>query len=100
MQTAGYGKGPNMKRGLYRIHGVDGQPDDVRVDDDGIEVPVEERLYRNRGHMPVVADLPWQEDYLKKSPENLPSRLPPRTSVGGGINWDDTARGRARRPSG
>lgn len=53
-----------MRRGLYRIHGIGGLPDDVRVDDDGIEVPVEEQLYRIRGYRPPVDDLPWQEEYL------------------------------------
>jgi hypothetical protein len=53
-----------MKRGLYRIRGTDGRPDDVRVDDDGIETPVEEPLYRSRGYLPAVDDLPWQEEYL------------------------------------
>ncbi len=86
-----------MRCGLYRIRGTGGLPDDVRVDDDGIELPLEERLYRNRGYMPLVADLPWQDDYLKRTPENLPSLPPARLSVGGAINWDDPAnRGRAR----
>jgi hypothetical protein len=31
-----------MKRGLHRVRGVNGRPDDFRVDDDSIEVPVEE----------------------------------------------------------
>jgi hypothetical protein len=55
-----------MRRGLYRTHGVDGRPDDVRVEDDGIEIPMEEGLYRARGHLPAVDDLPWQEDYFNK----------------------------------
>ena len=33
-----------MRRGLYRIHGMDARPDDVRVEDDGIDVPLEEGL--------------------------------------------------------
>jgi hypothetical protein len=53
-----------MKRGLYRIHGADGLPDDVRVEDDGIEVPLEERLYRARGYLPAVEHLPWRDEYL------------------------------------
>lgn len=53
-----------MKRGLYRVHGIAGQPDDVRIDDDGIEMPVEERLYRARGYLPPVDQLPWQEVYF------------------------------------
>jgi len=57
-----------MRRGLYRIHGVGGRPDDVRVDDDGIEMPLEEPLYRSRGYLPPVDDLPWQDDYLTKKP--------------------------------
>lgn len=57
-----------MRRGLYRVRGVDGRPDDVRVDDDGIEFPVEEQLYQARGYLPVLEDLPWQEDHLRKQP--------------------------------
>jgi hypothetical protein len=53
-----------MKRGMYRIHGVDGLPDDVRIEDDGIETPLEERLYRTRGYLPPVEELPWSEEYL------------------------------------
>lgn len=53
-----------MKRGLYRIHGIGDLPNDVRVDDDGIEVPLDERLYRSRGYLPPVDDLPWSEEYL------------------------------------
>lgn len=53
-----------MKRGLYRIHGIGGLADDVRVEDDGIEMPLEERLYRARGYLPPVDDLPWREDYM------------------------------------
>jgi hypothetical protein len=53
-----------MKRGLYRIRGAEGRPDDVRVDLDGIEAPVEETIYRARGYLPVVDDLQWQEDYF------------------------------------
>ena len=56
-----------MRRGLYRIHGVDGRPDGVRVDDDGIDLPMEEGLYRAHGHLPLVDDLPWQEDYFNKT---------------------------------
>jgi hypothetical protein len=53
-----------MRRGLYRTLGVDGRPDDIRVDDEGIELPMEEGQYRARGHLPLVDDLPWQEDYF------------------------------------
>ena len=53
-----------MRRGLYRILGVGGLPNDVRVDDDGISVPLEESLYRARGHRPLVGDLPWEDAYL------------------------------------
>ena len=55
-----------MRRGLYRVRGVDGRPDDVRVDDNGIETPVEERIYRARDYSPPVEDLLWREDYFKK----------------------------------
>jgi hypothetical protein len=57
-----------MKRGLYRIQGVGDLPNDVRVDDDGIEVPLEERLYRARGYLPPFENLPWQDQYLKLQP--------------------------------
>lgn len=55
-----------MRRGLYRTRGVDGRPDDIRVDDDGIELPMEESQYRARGHLPLADDLLWQEDYFNK----------------------------------
>jgi len=55
-----------MRYGIYRILGVGGLPNDVRVDDDGITVPVEESLYRARGYKPSVDDLPWQDDYLTR----------------------------------
>ena len=54
-----------MKRGLYRIQGLGDLPNDVRVDDDGIEVPLEERLYRARSYQPPFENLPWQDEYLK-----------------------------------
>ena len=53
-----------MRRGLYRILGTSGRPNDVRVDDEGITVPVEEGVYRTRGYRPPVDELPWEEDYL------------------------------------
>ena len=55
-----------MRRGLHRIFGTDGRPNDVRVDDDGISVPVEEGVYRARGYQPPVNELPWEEDYLRQ----------------------------------
>ena len=51
-----------MRRGMYRTHGVDGLPDGVRVDDEGIDIPMEEVSYRARGYLPLVDDLPWQDD--------------------------------------
>ena len=56
-----------MKRGLYRMRGVDGRPDDVRVDDAGIETPMEEQLYRAHGYAPPVEELPWQEEFKTRS---------------------------------
>jgi len=53
-----------MIRGLYRIPAKDDHPEDVRVDNDGIEHSMFERLYRNRGYQPHVADLPWMDDYF------------------------------------
>jgi hypothetical protein len=57
-----------MKHGLYRIHGIGGQPDDVRIDLGGITAPLEESLYRARHHLPPVDELPWQEAYFAKNP--------------------------------
>lgn len=67
-----------MRRGLYRIHGAAGRPDDVRVEDDGIELPLEETLYRARGYLPLVEELPWQEDYVnrKAHPDGIGSSDP------------------------
>ncbi len=53
-----------MITGLYRIPARDGHPEDVRVDNDGIEHSMFERLYRTRGYKPHVADLPWQDEYF------------------------------------
>lgn len=53
-----------MRHGLYRIRGTNGRPDDVRVEDDGIDIPMDEALYRTRGYLPSADDLPWQEDYF------------------------------------
>ena len=55
-----------MRRGMYRTHGVDGLPDGVRVDDEGIDIPMEEVSYRARGYLPLVDDLPWQDDYFDR----------------------------------
>ena len=49
-------------RGLYRIRGIDGLPNDVRVDDDGITGPLEESRYRAHGYLPAVEELLWEED--------------------------------------
>lgn len=57
-----------MRRGLYRIHGADDRSDDVRIDDDGIELPMAESAYRARGYLPSADDLPWKEDYLCREP--------------------------------
>ena len=57
-----------MRRGLYRILGVGGRPNDVRVDDGGISVPVEEGIYRERAYQPPANELPWEEDYLQQHP--------------------------------
>jgi hypothetical protein len=57
-----------MKRGLYRIRGAADLPNDVRVDDDGIEAPLDEGLYRTRGYLPPVDDLPWSDEYLGLKP--------------------------------
>lgn len=79
-----------MRRGMYRIPGVGDSPNDVRVDDDGISVPVEESLYRNRGYEPSVDDLPWRDDYLTKqdsgnakSPATEPQVDPARSAFRG-----------------
>ncbi len=80
-----------MRRGLYRIRAIGGLPDEVRVDDDGIEMPMEERVYSGHNYLPPVAELPWQEDYAKKPPENLPAQQPARTTIRGGLTLGDTA---------
>jgi hypothetical protein len=49
-------------RGLYRIRGIGGLPNDVRVDDNGITGPLEESRYRAQGYLPTVEELLWQED--------------------------------------
>lgn len=72
-----------MIHGLYRVRGVDGRPDDVRVDDDGIETPVEERLYRARGYLPPVEELPWQEDRFKPKPATASDRRAAETAQKG-----------------
>ena len=54
-----------MKSGLYRIRGA-GRPDDMRVEENGIEMPMEEALYRARGYLLPVDELPWQEDYFSR----------------------------------
>ncbi len=65
-----------MRRGIYRVHGKDGQPDDVRVEDDGIQMPLAETLYISRGYLPRVTDLPWQENYVvPKPPEAAPEPI-------------------------
>jgi hypothetical protein len=81
----------DVRRGMYRIPGIDDRPNDVRVDDDGISVPVEESLYRNRGYEPSVDDLPWRDDYFRrqdsanaKSPAREPQADPPRAALQGG----------------
>jgi hypothetical protein len=65
----------DVRRGMYRIPGVGDRPNDVRVDDDGISVPVEESLYRNRGYEPSVDDLPWRDDYLSQQ-DSANAKLP------------------------
>jgi len=50
---------------MYRIFGV-GAPNDVRVDDGGISVPLEESLYIARGYKPDVEYLPWEDAYFEK----------------------------------
>jgi hypothetical protein len=55
-----------MRYGLYRILGVGALPNDVRVDDDGISLPLAESVYRARGYKPLVDDLPWEKDYFSQ----------------------------------
>lgn len=78
-----------MRRGLYRVHGSGGRLDDVRVEDDGIEMPLEESLYRARGYRPLVDDLPWQENYFSKKPS-------PESVISGKEAAEKTAREQAR----
>jgi hypothetical protein len=53
-----------MRRGIYRIKGVDDRPDDVRVDDDGITLPMAEAIYRACGHAPPLEALPCTTNTL------------------------------------
>jgi hypothetical protein len=47
--------------------GPGGRPNDVRVDDEGISVSVEEPIYRPRGSQPpVLMNFPREEDYLRQ----------------------------------
>jgi hypothetical protein len=62
----------NVRRGIHRIQGIGDEPNDVRVDDDGISLPLEESLYRARGFSPLVDDLPWQDEYVVQ-PTFVPS---------------------------
>jgi hypothetical protein len=48
------------------------RPNDVRVDDEGISVPVEEGIYRARGYQPPLNELPWEEDYLRQQASARP----------------------------
>jgi hypothetical protein len=59
-----------MRRGLYRIHCVSGRPNDVRVDDDGITLPLEESLYRAREDAQVSSD--ELEAQKPEAPHNRP----------------------------
>ncbi len=61
-----------MRRGLYRTLGTDGRPNDVRVDDGGISVPVEEEIYRARGYQPPADELPWKEEYVRQQASAKP----------------------------
>jgi len=58
-----------MRRGIYRIKGVDDRPNDVRVDDDGITLAMAEEAYRARGHVPPLEDLPWRDEYFAGLPK-------------------------------
>ena len=61
----------NVRIGMYRVLGVGGLPNDVRVDDGGISVPLEESLYRSRGLKPAVEFLPWEDAYFKGMAHDL-----------------------------
>jgi hypothetical protein len=67
-----------MRRGLYRVTGVAGVPNDIRVDDDGITVPLEESLYRARGYQPLVENLPWEDAYRLQQASEPVHVEPPR----------------------
>jgi hypothetical protein len=60
----------HVRYGMYRIFGV-GAPNDVRVDDGGISVPVEESLYVARGYKPDFEYLPWEDAYFEKLARDL-----------------------------
>ncbi|MEQ8334501.1 hypothetical protein [Nisaea sp.] len=56
---------PVRPTGQYRIKNPDGMEDDVQVTDGGIDMPIPESLYRNRGYQPNCDTLPWRDDSKK-----------------------------------
>ncbi len=52
------------RRGMYRVRGKDGVSNDVRIEDDGLDMPLAEALYVSRGYLPPIAYLPWEDDYF------------------------------------
>lgn len=90
-----------MQRGLYRIRGADDRPDEVRIDDDGIDVPISEQAYLDRKLSPPLEALPWQEEYVAQAREALPEAPPARMTGKRGLGMtDNPLAGTGGRPSG
>jgi len=90
-----------MQRGLYRIRGAEGNPDEVRIDDDGIDVPISEQAYLDRRLSPSLDQLPWQEEYVAQAREDQPAELPARMAGKRGLGMtDNPLAGTGGRPSG
>lgn len=78
-----------MQRGLYRIRGAEGNSDEVRIDDDGIDVPISEQVYLDRKLSPPLDALPWQEEYVAQPPEDLPEKPPARMTGRRGVGLSE-----------
>lgn len=47
--------------GKFRIKPIGERPPMVRVRDRNVAVDLDERTYRERGYLPDLEELPWQE---------------------------------------
>ena len=57
------------RRGVYRIRGIGGLPDEVQVEDSSGNAPIPASQYIARRYLPRLDDLPWQEDYFAQRAE-------------------------------